>query len=172
MNVDALVLGIGNDFRCDDGVGVAAARRIAELRIAGVRVMIDVGDPASVLDAWTDVSLVVAVDAATCDGAQPGRIRRWSTGCHAASALVSSHGFGLAQTLSLGEALGRLPRRLVIFTVDVEDVSRQATLTPAVAGVVPQVIEAIITELASDSSTARHRPLRGPPKPQKTFGSA
>ncbi|MBN3508694.1 hydrogenase maturation protease [Mycolicibacterium septicum] len=172
MNVEALVLGIGNDFRCDDGVGVAVARRIAELRIVGIRVMIDVGDPGSVLDAWTDVPLVIAVDAARCDAAQPGRIRRWSPGCHAASAVVSSHGFGLAQTLSLGEALGRLPRRLVIFTVDVEDVSRQATLTPAVASIVPQVVEAILTELESDAWAARHRPPRGLSRPEKTFGSA
>lgn len=172
MNVEALVLGIGNDFRCDDGVGVAVARRIAELRIVGVHVMIDVGDPGSVLDAWTDVPLVIAVDAARCDAAQPGRIRRWSPGHYGASAVMSSHGFGLAQTLSLGEALGRLPQRLLVFTVDVDDVSPQMTLTPAVASVVPQVVEAILTELETDPWAARHRPLMGPSRPEKTFGSA
>lgn len=163
MNVEALVVGIGNDFRCDDGVGVAVAGRIAELRIAGVRVMINTGDPASVLDAWTCVPLAIAVDAARCEAAQPGRIRRWSPGHYAASAVVSSHGFGLAQTLSLGEALGRLPQRLVVFTVDVDDVSRQTTLTPAVAAVVPQVVDAVLAEIEGHPWTARRRPLSGGP---------
>lgn len=153
MNADTLVLGIGNHFRCDDGVGPAVADRIADLRIAGVRVMIDTGDPASVLDAWTGVPLVFAVDAAKCDAAQPGRVRRWSPGRYAVSAAVSSHGFGLAQTLSLGEALGRLPRKLVIFTVDVDDVSRRTTLTPVVAAAVPRVVDAILAELEHTPST-------------------
>jgi hydrogenase maturation protease len=161
MNVDALVLGIGNDFRCDDGVGVAVARRIAELRMVGVHVLIDAGDPGSVLDAWTGVPLVIAVDAAKCNAANPGRIRRWSPQCLADSAVVSSHGFGLAQTLSLGEALGRLPNRLVILTVDVDDVSQQPALTPAVAAAVPQVVKVILSELESDRRAARQGRPRG-----------
>lgn len=148
MNVDALVLGIGNGFRCDDGVGLAVADRIAELGIAGVRVMMDTGDPAAVLDAWAGVPLVIAVDAARCESVQPGRVRRWAPGRFAVSTAVSSHGFDLGQTLSLGEALGRLPRRLVIFTVDVDDVSRRTALTPEVASAVPEVVKAILAELA------------------------
>lgn len=147
MNGDALVLGIGNGFRSDDGVGVAVAARIAELGIEGVGVMIDTGDPAAVLDAWAGVPLVIAVDAARSEMAQPGRVRRWSPGRFAVSSAMSSHGFDLGKTLSLGEALGRLPRRLVIFTVDVDDVSRRTTLTPTVASAVPKVVEAILAEL-------------------------
>ena len=37
--------------------------------------------------------------------------------------MVSSHAFGLPQAYALGEALGRIPGRLVVLTVDIADVS-------------------------------------------------
>ena len=44
MSAD-VVIGIGNDFRRDDGVGLAVADEIAKRDIAGVRVVTALGDP-------------------------------------------------------------------------------------------------------------------------------
>jgi hydrogenase maturation protease len=55
---------------------------------------------------------------------------------------------GLAQAHALGQALGQMPQKLVVFTVDVADVSHGVTLTPAVAAAVPTAVEAILAELA------------------------
>ncbi|WP_280831057.1 hydrogenase maturation protease [Mycolicibacterium frederiksbergense] len=147
MSGETLIIGIGNDFRCDDGVGLAVAAAIADRRIAGVRVMTDIGDPASILDAWTGVPLVIAVDAAMGDGATPGRIRRWTPQECTEPTAVSSHTFGLAQAYSLGRALGRLPRQLVVFTVDVADVRPDVGLTSTVAAAVPLLVKAVLAEL-------------------------
>ena len=54
---------------------------------------------------------------------------------------------GLAQTHALGQALGQVPQKLLVFTVDVADVSHGVTLTPAVAAE-PTAVEAILAELA------------------------
>ena len=54
-----------------------------------------------------------------------------------------------ARCRRLTYALGRLPRRLVVFTVDVANVGHADILTPAVAGAVPCVIDAVHAELCS-----------------------
>ncbi|MEE6166018.1 MULTISPECIES: hydrogenase maturation protease [unclassified Mycolicibacterium] len=152
MSGGVLVIGIGNAFRCDDGVGPAVADAIAGRHIPGVQVMTDIGDPGSILDAWTGVDLAIVVDAAVSQPGTPGRVRRWTPADGSRPGLVSSHMLGLAQAYSLGQALARLPSRLVVFTVDVADVGHGDTLTPVVAGAVPCVVGAVEAELASTES--------------------
>jgi hydrogenase maturation protease len=60
---------------------------------------------------------------------------------------VSSHAPGLPQTYARREALGQIPHRLVIFSVDVADVGQDPGLTPAVEAAVPEVVDAILAEL-------------------------
>jgi len=151
MNADVVVIGVGNDFRRDDGVGIAVAEELAKRNLPGVRVVTAIGEPGAILDAWTGASAAVVVDATTGQGAEPGRIRRWTPSDETEPAVVSSHALGLPQTYALGQALGQIPQKLVVFTVDVADVGHGVTLTPAVAAAVPEVIEAILAELQRDS---------------------
>jgi hydrogenase maturation protease len=144
-----LVIGIGNSYRRDDGVGLAVADEIAKRGLPDVRVVTAIGEPGAILDAWTGVELAVVVDAALGGAGTPGRIRRWTPGDVEGPAVVSSHALGLPQTYALGEALGQIPDRLVVFSVDVADVGQGPGLTPAVEAAVPEVVEAIIAELAA-----------------------
>jgi hydrogenase maturation protease len=151
MNADVVVIGIGNEFRRDDGVGPVVADELATRNIPGVRAMTAIGEPGAILDAWTGARLAVVVDAATGNGVMPGRIRRWTPGDEAEHAVVSSHALGLPQTYALGQALGRIPQKLVVFTVDVADVGHGVALTPEVAAAVPVMLEAILAELQRNS---------------------
>ena len=147
--LNRLVIGIGNSYRRDDGVGLAVAEEIADRGIPNVRVVTAIGEPGAILDAWTGAPLAVAVDAAMSDGSTPGRIRRWTPGDAPESGLVSSHALGLPQTFALGQALGQIPDELVVFTVDIADASHGVGLTPAVAAAVPEVIKAVLEELGT-----------------------
>jgi hydrogenase maturation protease len=53
----AVVLGVGNEDRRDDGIGPAVARAVAARAIPNLLVTISDGDPATLLDAcgpiWT-----------------------------------------------------------------------------------------------------------------------
>ena len=80
MSGEVLLIGIGNDVRRDDGVGLAVVAEVAKRRLPGVRVMTAIGEPASILDAWAGIRLAVVVDAAVGEGATPGRVRRWTPG--------------------------------------------------------------------------------------------
>jgi hydrogenase maturation protease len=143
----AVVIGIGNSFRRDDGVGVAVADRIAERGLPGIRVVTATGEPAALLEAWTAATRAVVVDAAAGNGSTPGRIRRWTARDLDAGPVVSSHAMGLAQTCALGQALGRMPDELVVFTIDVADSGHGVGFTPGIAAAVPELIDAILAEL-------------------------
>jgi hydrogenase maturation protease len=142
-----IVIGIGNDFRRDDGVGLTVAQRIAERDLPGVRVVNGVSDPAALLDVWGGAARAVVVDAATGANPAPGRIRRWTGLELESTAVVSSHALGLAQTCALGQAVSRMPDELVVFTVDVADTNHGIGLTPAVAAAVPDLVDLIVAEL-------------------------
>lgn len=147
MSCDVVVIGIGNEFRRDDGVGLAVAEELASRNLAGVQVVTAIGEPGAILDAWTGARLAVVVDAAMDEGATPGRIGRWTPSDEVEPAAVSSHALSLPQTYALGEALGQLPARLVVLTVDITDSGNGVGLTPAVAAAVPEVITAVLEEL-------------------------
>ncbi|ABK75673.1 hydrogenase maturation protease [Mycolicibacterium smegmatis] len=142
-----LVIGIGNEARRDDGVGIAAVHEIAQRRLPGVEAMVTSGDPGELLDAWAGVPTVIAVDAAVSPSATPGTVRRW-TPADLPRDLggVSSHALGLAGAYRLGEALGQSPGRLIVLTVDVVDVGYGFGMTDAVAGAVPDVVAVILRE--------------------------
>ncbi|BBX07332.1 hydrogenase maturation protease [Mycolicibacterium aichiense] len=147
MTGSALVIGIGNDFRTDDGVGLAVAAEVARRGMPDVEVISALSDPGQILDSWTDVPLVVVVDAASGPDVVAGRIRYWIPGDDHQPTAVSSHSLGLPEIYALGQALGRVPRRLVVLTVEIEDSSHGVGLSPAVADAVPTAVEAVLAEV-------------------------
>ncbi|MBU8811337.1 hydrogenase maturation protease [Mycolicibacterium goodii] len=148
--MSVLIIGIGNEARRDDGVGIAVASSIAECRVPGVEVLISAGDPEALIDAWTGVRLVIAVDASVDRHVSVGAIRRWEPAdLHGRIAEVSSHGLGLPETHRLGQALGRAPGRFIVFTVEAGDVGHGFGMTPAVAHAVPDVVTAILGEISA-----------------------
>ncbi len=143
-----MVIGVGNSFRRDDGVGPAVAEEIARRNLSGVRALVATGEPGALLDAWTGAGLAIVVDAAMGEGASPGRIRRWTPDQDGVSGVVSSHAIGLPQAYALGEALKQLPDRLVGYSVDIDDADHGVGMSPDVAAAVPRMVDAVLAELA------------------------
>ncbi|QEN14861.1 hydrogenase maturation protease [Mycolicibacterium sp. ELW1] len=147
MTSSVLVIGIGNDFRTDDGVGLAVAAEVARRRPPGVEVLSALTDPGQILDAWADIPLVVVVDAASGPDVVAGRIRHWIPGDDHQPTVVSSHSLGLPDIYALGQALGQIPRQLVVLTVEIVDAGHGVGLSPPVARAVPAAVEAVLTEV-------------------------
>lgn len=63
---------------------------------------------------------------------------------------ISSHGLGVGEAVGLTHALGRLPRWLIVHTVEAADVSPGTRLTPAVAAALPQLAAAVLADLGRD----------------------
>jgi hydrogenase maturation protease len=158
VTTEAVVIGIGNPFRNDDGIGPAVATQIEEQRLPGVRVVISDGEPAGLLEAWARAGLAVVVDAIHRMPASPGRIHRLTASqLEDGGTAASSHGFGLPDALRLGRVLGRLPGRLVVFAVEAAHTGAGTELSKPVAAALPEVVAAIMTEL-KPAKTTGHTP--------------
>ena len=70
-----VVIGVGNEFRGDDGVGRIVARRLADRNPEGIVIHESSGEALSLMELWGDASRVILVDAAEAGG-RPGTVSR------------------------------------------------------------------------------------------------
>lgn len=129
-----IVIGVGNAYRHDDGVGLAVAGHLRRRDRSGVTVDESDGEPTSLMDLWAGADLAVIVDAVEAGG-EPGRIHRLCS-LHPAAAsgkAVGFHNVSLGAAAELARALGRMPRRMLFYGVQVLDLTPGIGLTPAVA---------------------------------------
>ena len=161
-----VVVGIGNPFRRDDGVGTAVADRLRRALPPGVRVVALDGEPARLVDAWAGAPVAIVVDAMR-SGAAPGTLRRTELATTAGrddrvdvsepvapARSASSHAYSLRDAVDLGRALGRVPARLVLYTVEGRDFADGPGLSDPVAAVVPEVAARVVADATDPAVTA------------------
>lgn len=127
MTARSLVIGVGNVDRGDDGAGIHAARLVRKGRVAVSR------DCSGLMMMWDPEDHVIVVDA-TVSGAPPGTIRRFDALAETlpTAAFPSTHSFGLAESIELARALGRLPRELTVYGIEAASFEQGQALTPRV----------------------------------------
>jgi hydrogenase maturation protease len=150
----ALVIGLGNEFRCDDGAGIAAARRLRD-RAAGdaFEVWELQNDPTALLDAGRDRATVVVLDTMR-SGAAPGTILRFDAGAEGAAipepavGSASTHAIGLSEAIELGRALDRLPARLVVYAIEGRRFDAGIGLSDELQAALPRLVEWALEEVS------------------------
>ena len=150
----AVVIGIGNEFRRDDGAGPAVIGQLRGRVPAGVRLVVTDGEPTRLIDAWTGAALAVLVDAVRAQPPHPGQVHRFVVDWPgtAAGQAASSHGFGLDDAIALAVALDRMPGRLIVHAIEAADLTQGPGLTPAVAAAVEIVALAVLDDVGASRS--------------------
>jgi hydrogenase maturation protease len=146
---EALVIGVGNEFRRDDGVGPIVAERLGAMSLEGVRVCLQSGEGASLMESWSGVDAVVIIDAAR-SSSKPGTIHRFEAGDTQIPSEFfhySTHAFSVAEAVELARALGRLPKRLILYGIEGGDFSTGRGLSDEVERASTQVVELIREDL-------------------------
>jgi len=154
---EALVIGVGNPWRGDDGVGPAVARLLAGT--PGIQVAECGGEPAELMQCWSGYERVFLVDALVT-GAAPGSLLRLTAETPLPRpARHSSHGLGLAEAIELARALDALPPELVIYGIEAESLADGTRLSPAAASGVAELVLSIQSELhqRKDAKTQKGR---------------
>ena len=144
----ALVLGVGNPDRGDDGIGPHVARRVAALALPGVRVVERV-EPTDLPDAWEDAETVVIVDAAHT-GRPPGTVLVRDAVARplpAGGGSGGTHAFGVTEAVELARALGRLPAALTVVSVEAGEVGIGQPLSDAARAAVTTAAQTVVTAL-------------------------
>lgn len=146
-----VVIGVGNSFRRDDGVGPAVAAVVRAAAPIGVEVLERDGEPTALLDAWADATLVVVVDAVG-PGDAPGRVQRFEVDDRGGEVpdrahRESSHALGIGDAVALGRALGRMPARLVVLGIEGSDFGDGTGLSAAVADAIDEAGRQVLAEV-------------------------
>ena len=132
------VIGLGNDWRSDDGVGLEVARRLNGKAL--------VGEPIGLVEALNGSDEVVLVDAVS-SGAPPGTIHHFEAGSDPLPVRLfgasSTHALGLADAVELARSLGRLPSRVVVYGIEGGEFAFGQGLTPPVAAAADRVVEEV-----------------------------
>jgi hydrogenase maturation protease len=132
------VIGLGNDWRRDDGAGLEVARRLGGVQLSG--------EPIGLIEVLDGEDEVVLVDAVR-SGADPGTVHVFEAGAEPLPATLfgatSTHTLGLAEAVELARSLGRLPRRVLVYGIEGADFAFGKGLTPPVAGAAAAVIEEV-----------------------------
>ncbi|RPF30853.1 hydrogenase maturation protease [Streptomyces sp. TLI_185] len=159
------VIGVGNEFRRDDGVGWAVLARLRERAgqrplPPGTALATCDGDPGRLIGLWEGADLAVVVDAAHAHPGVPGRVHRLEldNGLIAQPQTTSSHGLGLGEAVELARVLGVLPVHLVVYAVEGAESALGNGLSPAVQDAVEPLVRAVESELARHRETAARRP--------------
>jgi hydrogenase maturation protease len=149
------VIGLGSPHG-DDRIGWELVRLLeSEHGLDGslrLRACATVG--AELLEFWKGAELAVIVDAVRSAGL-PGTVRRIvlhpqrDQSMPDALRALSSHGIDLPELIELGEALGILPRRLLLFGMEVGACAPFEPLSVPVRAALPGLAQAVHAEIAA-----------------------
>jgi hydrogenase maturation protease len=154
VSARVVVIGVGNALRGDDAAGLAVAEEIRESAPDGVAVRVCEEEPTRLIDAFGDADVAFLVDAVST-GSPAGTVHRFDASDAPVPSLElrsSTHALGIGDALELARALGRLPRRTIVFGVEGRDFVAHDGMTPAVAEGVARASATLLEEVTACTS--------------------
>ena len=148
-----LVIGVGNECRSDDAVGLAVARLLRQLSLENVRVIEETGEGASLLDSWKGADTVIIVDAAS-SGAKPGTIHRVDARARQIPRGLlhySTHAFSVGEAVELARVMGQLPPHILVYGIEGERFEEGMELSGAVRESVGAVVELVLKQVRASA---------------------
>lgn len=117
-----LILGIGNQIRADDAIGIFVAKRLGELISDRVDVKYTSLAGLSLLQLMEGYNRVVLIDSISTKDGRPGTVYRLGKDdFKACFDPYSSHQLGLGMAVELAQKLGIMfPQELIIYAVEVK----------------------------------------------------
>jgi len=144
-----VIIGVGNEYRGDDGAGITVARRLRERFLAKVLVLEESGEGAALIDSWRGADWVMLIDAVH-SGARPGTIHRLDARTSPVPTgffHYSTHAFSVAEAIELARSLGQLPQHLIVYGIEGDNFAAGPDLSPAVEKVIETVVESAAEEV-------------------------
>jgi hydrogenase maturation protease len=160
---ETVVIGVGNSYRGDDGVGKYIAGKLATFNLTGVTVETQSGEGAALIDCWQFRDRVYLIDAVAPHGS-PGQIHRLEAHKEPITTRLShrsSHGFGVLDAIELSRALEKLPEELIVYGVEGICFDEGAELSEEIEAAANLVVEQIRDEIGDFTETVMDYGLGG-----------
>ena len=146
-----VVAGIGNDFRGDDGAGLAAVRHLRSRSLPQVDIVELNGDITTLVDFLQACDAAILIDAVRSANSS-GTIHRIDVSQEPLPAddnQRSTHGISLSSVIELARAGDSFPGRLIFYGIDGESYDHSPILTPRVTEAVTKVVALVADEISS-----------------------
>jgi hydrogenase maturation protease len=114
------LIGVGNEYRRDDGVGIFIVRHPLLAQLPGVRTFEEPGEAGRLMELWKKAGTTFLFDA-VCSGGIPGAIYRFDVLKEQLPADIfhhSTHRFSIAEAVALSRVLNQMPGELVVFGIE------------------------------------------------------
>ena len=152
-----IVLGVGNEFRGDDGAGPFIIGRLEAENLPEKLVDLRRCGPASLIDQWREAETAIVVDAAA--GSSPGKIHRFDVSGRSIPEgffIVSTHSLGVAESVELARSLNLLPPRLIIYGIEGRSFDHGVGLSPEMKKAACEVAEMVMREIENQHIVAEN----------------
>jgi len=146
-----LLVGVGNPLRGDDAAGLELVRLLAARGAGGLATICEhTGEPLDLIARMEPFRAAVIIDALH-SGEPPGSVRRFDLSHEALPGELrtstSTHAISLAEALELARALGRLPERVILHTVEGESFAAGGPLASPVLAALAPLADTVLNEL-------------------------
>jgi hydrogenase maturation protease len=144
-----VLIGIGNEYRSDDGIGLLIARKICEKHLSSVCIKEESGEGVALMETWQGFDNVIITDAVS-SGAKPGTIFKIDASKETVPAKFfrySTHAFSLAEAVELAKAMKTLPPELWIYGIEGANFHAGREVSHVVQESAIQVIEQVLKKI-------------------------
>jgi hydrogenase maturation protease len=145
-----LLIGVGNEFRQDDGVGLVILEKLQQQIPAGIETIEVSGEGVALMEAWQGAETVYLFDASR-SGAKAAIIHRFDALVQSVPRKFfncSTHTFGVAEAVELARSLNQLPPKLIIYAIEGKNFALGFGLSPEIEQAAAEVVRRVLSELA------------------------
>jgi hydrogenase maturation protease len=149
MSSPILLIGIGNEYRCDDSIGLHVIRVLKEKELPETIFLESSGDGAELIEMFNSARMAILIDAVS-SGRIPGTIYQFDAHKQSIPAQLSfqsTHAFGVGEAIELARVLEQLPPLLLVYAIEGENFSLGRGLTPKVEQAGQRVVEMVCEEV-------------------------
>ena len=141
-----LIIGLGNQYRSDDAVGLEVASLLKKNFDEIADVVIYQGNPLDLLEIWTGRDCVFIIDAVSSGEQEVGFVYRFlphEEEIPAVFSRASTHLIDVVQVIELGKTLGNCPKQLFVYGIEASQFALEQSISQKLNNKVPDILKTI-----------------------------
>ncbi len=145
MSPSILLIGIGNEYRCDDSIGLYVIRLLKEQYLPETIIVESSGDGVELIELFRSARMTILIDAVS-SGGKPGTVYQFEAHKQPLPARLSfqsTHMFGVGEAIELARVLKHIPPILLVYAIEGENFSTGVGLSSKVEEAAYTVVEQV-----------------------------